>query len=285
MFMLLFSYMWGFAAPKKEDGHDVAGAESLRQDLAVGHRIWFDPIITLTVLAAVNLIYVLFVAVQFSYLFGAWQGNLPEGMTYAEQARSGFFELITVALINLLILTLTLTLSRWDNSTLQRWNRALLTALVVCTGIMLISAFIRLQLYEQVYGYTYSRFLSHAFMIYLAALLLLAGIRIWRPAVSLIRTFVLTSLLAYTLINYIGMDRMIADLNIRQYHKTGILDTAYLQSLSDEAIGRMIVFHRETGMLGEHLTQRHESLMQETRSILSYNLSRHLAYKALEREL
>ena len=64
--------------------------------------ISMDGIITLTVLLLLDLVYVLFVAIQFKYFFS---GTLGDGYTYAEYARRGFFELLFVTLINLTVTT------------------------------------------------------------------------------------------------------------------------------------------------------------------------------------
>ena len=71
--------------------------------------IGMDGIITLTVLLLINLVYVLFIAVQFKYFFS---GTLEDGFTYAEYARRGFFELLFVTLINLSISIAVITLTK-----------------------------------------------------------------------------------------------------------------------------------------------------------------------------
>ena len=106
---LFFGYLWGFVKRKTYHWEKKASrAEAQAQAAEGGARakasVQIDPIIIATVLIAFNAVYVLFVVVQFSYLFGAWQGVLPEGSSYAEYARSGFFELIAVSLINFAIM-------------------------------------------------------------------------------------------------------------------------------------------------------------------------------------
>ena len=71
--------------------------------------IGMDGIITLTVLLLFNIVYILFIAVQFKYFFS---GTLEDGFTYAEYARRGFFELLFVTLINLSITIAVITLTK-----------------------------------------------------------------------------------------------------------------------------------------------------------------------------
>ena len=61
-----------------------------------------DGIISLTFIVLLDIVYMVFVAVQFKYFFS---GTLDSGLTYAEYARKGFFELLFVTIINLSLTT------------------------------------------------------------------------------------------------------------------------------------------------------------------------------------
>lgn len=278
VFLFLFGYVLGFVDTKIYDWEKAQSPEKTDRPRAV-----LDPVIVLTVLIAVNVVYLLFAAIQFSYLFGAWGGELPDGTTYAEHARSGFLELVTVAIINFGLLIGSLSFGKEDRSVLSRWNRIGLTCLVVCTSIMLVSAFVRLHLYEEVYGYTYIRFLVHAFMIYLGILLLVSGYRIWQVRVSMFKLFAVISISAYVILNYVGMDRMIADKNIERYLENGRLDVVYLSGLSWEAVPRLVDFSEKYEELTPYLLQKYELLAQNERDWRSFNWSRYQALKMLEK--
>ncbi|GJM74684.1 hypothetical protein HMSSN036_69000 [Paenibacillus macerans] len=156
----------------------LPGATAAASPYPGSRPVRIDPLIAATVLISINIVYLLFVSLQFTYLFGAWRGVLPDGSTYADYARSGFVELVLVTSINFAILIGTLTLGGEAGKALRTLNQALLYILVGCSGIMLLSAFTRLALYQEAYGYTYIRFLVFAFMIFLALLLVCAGLRI-----------------------------------------------------------------------------------------------------------
>lgn len=131
----------------------------------IGERRYFtwDPIIIWTLLISLILVYLLFTIVQFRYLFNS---QLQSGFTYAEYARRGFFELLVVILLNLSILVIVLTLMKQHQQWKQQLTRGLLSTLVGFTGVMLISAFLRLMMYEEAFGFTFSRVLAHSFMLY-----------------------------------------------------------------------------------------------------------------------
>ena len=101
----LFSYLWSLYNDKDKDfGKSIGNFFRVK-------KVW-DPIIVLTVLITVNLIYVVFTVIQFTYLFGSISSFLPEGVTYAEYARRGFFELVAVTLINVSILIIIINLTK-----------------------------------------------------------------------------------------------------------------------------------------------------------------------------
>ncbi|WP_238649647.1 DUF4153 domain-containing protein [Paenibacillus piscarius] len=285
----LFGFVWGFVASKSylrtepasefdNMGQRLQAAEAGEEGIGLD-----DPVIITTVLAVINAVYMLFVSVQFSYLFGAWEGILPENSTYADYARSGFFELVLVTSINFGILLLSLLAVRKAGGGLKRVIQLLLYVLVLCSVVMLYSAYSRLTLYEEAYGYTYIRFLVHAFMIFLGLLLVLAAVRITREQFPLLKSYIVLGLLSYVLMNYIGMDRIIAEQNIRRYAASGTLDESYLTRLSADAVPRLIEFSKqEHGVLDEALRSRLADRSQLQQSWPSFNLANYRERTALE---
>jgi len=128
------------------------------------------------VLGAVNLLFLLFVILQFNYLFSGGKNIRLEGYTYAEYARRGFFELIAVAVISLFLFYILSMITKREQKDQGRLFSVLGLILVGLVAIILTSAYIRLNLYEAAYGFTRLRTLAHVFMIWIA--LLLAGVAI-----------------------------------------------------------------------------------------------------------
>ncbi len=112
-----------------------------------------DSIITITVLVLINAVYVLFTIVQFKYFFS---GSLQGDFTYAEYARKGFFELLFVTLINLTITIIVLTFVDRTIGFMKRFVHPA-TALVLSSAVLLSSAFMRLSMYEEAYGFSFIR--------------------------------------------------------------------------------------------------------------------------------
>ncbi|SCW69740.1 protein of unknown function [Paenibacillus tianmuensis] len=204
-----------------------------------------DATVAATILVVLNAVYLLFAFVQFSYFFGGGAAELPEGITYASYARKGFAELVVVTLINLTVLTIMLYGVKRPGLAAWRFLRTLLAVLVGCTGIMLSSAYLRLSMYEQAYGYTEFRLLVHAFMLFLLVLFVLALVKLWRERLPLLRCYAAVTVTAYVIVNYIGVDAAVARGNIQRYEATGQIDTAYLSRLGYEVVPLLLELKRK----------------------------------------
>jgi hypothetical protein len=277
--VVLFSYIWSLMRPKPEAGllKEWSGMT------APNDRI--DPVIATTLLSIINAIYVLFTFIQFSYLFGGLTFALPAHFTYAGYARRGFFELIVVTLINFSILLTLICLTKKSGRFIGRSVRILESLLVVCTLVMLLSAFFRMALYEQMYGYTYLRLLTHAFMIFLFTLFVLTFWRIWKEKVSLSKYYLMTAIAAYVVINYANIDALITKYNIERYQETGKIDIAYLSTLSDDAVaGSIGLLHaKEPSVAGrmENMLYFRNQELSRTHPWQSFNLSQYRAKQLL----
>lgn len=189
-------------------------------------------------LSMLDALFALFVVVQVTVLFGGREHVLAtSNLTYAEYARSGFFQLVAVAALTLLVIGF---FARYAQRT--RPHDVLLLkilggVLVALTLVVLASALKRLSLYEEVYGFTRLRLVVHAAILWLVALfgiVTVAGIRTnarWVP-----RTVVVVSaigLLAFTLIR---PDAFIAERNVERFRETGKVDLPYLSGLGPDAV-------------------------------------------------
>jgi len=237
-----------------------------------GEALRLDPLAAATFLFLINALYVLFAAVQFAYLFGAARGLLPDGVNYADYTHQGFAQLVLVALINLGLLLLGLRVIRPGSPGMERLRKILLSLLIGCTLVMLISAFSRLSLYEDAYGYTVLRLLVHGFMFYVGALFLAALVRIWREGLPLAKLFLAISAIAYLAMNYVNLDARIAANNLDRYERTGKIDFVYLGTLSADAypaLHRFQMSHHAGGGPAE-LQDILDSMREEARNTLRH---------------
>ncbi len=206
----------------------------------INWKRFLDPVVIITILFLLNLVYAVFSVIQFTYLFGGKSFVLPSAYTYAEYARRGFFELVVVTVINFAIILITVSFIRRENSKVYIANKVLLTLMVCFTFVMLISAFYRMLVYEQAYGFTYLRIFVQAFMIMLFFLFIINIVFIWYSKLPIIKTYFITALVVYTVLNFANVDMIIARNNVNRYFNTGQIDMEYLKGLSCEAVPEMV---------------------------------------------
>ncbi len=189
-----------------------------------------------TVLAAVNALFGVFVAIQFTYLFGGNANIHIDGYTYADYARRGFFELVAVAVLTMGLLLGLEWLTKRASRAAARWFKALCLVLIALVLVVLVSAFLRMSLYESAYGYTSLRLYTHWFMLWMGVVFLLKAVEIAvdRRQVFAFGGFVslIVSLAGFNLLN---PDAYIAQQNLQRYFDTGKLDTAYAAGMSADA--------------------------------------------------
>lgn len=277
---ILFSYLWSLFYAK----HKPSGAIAIEK--STNPRAFLDPVTITTVLVLIDALYFFFIAIQFSYLFGSVTTGLPSDLTYAEYARKGFFELVTVTLINLGLLLGSLNYVKTGNNKLTIAVKTLNTFLVVSTLIMLLSAHLRMSLYEEAYGFTYLRILTHAFMAYLFVLFAISLAKIWRPTIPLLKSYIAVSIVAYTLVNYVNIDKVIAENNIARYGQGNPVDIAYLSELSYDAVPVLVDFKNNT--TDQELSDQLENMLESKKTVLekdtswqSFNISKYKAKQAL----
>jgi len=257
-------------------------------------KLFLDPVILLTVLIIINIIYVIFSVIQFAYLFGGSSFVLPSAYTYAEYARRGFFELIIVSIINFGILLFGITFVKKDNKKIFIAIRTILTLLVISTFILLVSAFYRMLVYEQAYGFTYLRIFVQTFMIMLFFLFIFNIIYIWYPKLPIIKSYFIISLAIYIIMNFTNVDVIIAKNNINRYFETGQIDMVYLKSLSYDAAPEMqrllisvkgssdLEEKQISGEIVEYFNEKKLDLEKE-KSWQSFNISKCRAEKIIDK--
>jgi hypothetical protein len=198
-----------------------------------------------TALAAIDLLFLVFVIVQFRYLFGADAlVQITPDLTYAEYARRGFFELVVaVGLVVPVLLA-----ADWVVDRRIRRDALVFSGLAgVQIGLVLAitaSALQRLRLYYASYGLTASRFYAMVLLIWIGAMLVWLGATVLRGRREPFAFGMLASgLAAIALLFVINPDAVIAHTNVARMtasDATVRFDVAYATSLSADAVPVLI---------------------------------------------
>ena len=139
----------------------------------------FNAIVAVSCTIPITIVYLIFSIIQISFLFiGGFE--LPEGYTYAKYAREGFFQLLAVCIINIIILMICLKLFE-DNKILK----AILTLFSLCTGIMVASSAMRMLLYIESYELTMLRVMVLWSLVVISFLLIGCIITIYKQSFPL----------------------------------------------------------------------------------------------------
>jgi hypothetical protein len=192
---------------------------------------WAVPVGGLVVLFAA------FVAVQARFLFGGGEHVLATaGLTYAEYARSGFWQLLAITGLTLAVVSVAAQIAPRTTLADRVLQRTLLGLLSSLALVIVASALSRMAAYEQAYGFTRLRLLVTAAELWLGLLFLLiliAGLRLqgkWVPQAALATA--VATLLGLAALN---PDAFIAERNIARFATTKQIDIDYLTTLSPDA--------------------------------------------------
>jgi hypothetical protein len=194
---------------------------------------------TLVALAVLDTVFAAFALAQLLAATGAAAATLSAaGVTYADYARSGFFQLLWVSGITLVIL---FSFSRITGPSSKRSQRAFVMLgelAIVLTVLITVVAFRRLSLYEVAYGFTMLRLYSHIFAAWIAAVFVLLAAdlagprRLRRWFIGAVGTSGLVVLLA---LNIANPEAAVVALNTDHAQSTHKLDSSYLSELSSDA--------------------------------------------------
>ena len=151
-----------------------------------------------TVLFVICLVYVIFMAIQGKYLFSAFLGEMPEGFTYAEYARRGFFELCQIGAWNLIFLVCAGIFSKTETGK-NRMIQILAVCLSVLTLMLLMTAASKMLLYIWAYGLTVKRVLTMVFMIWMGIVFVCVMIH-QKKEIALVRFCVMAGAVMFSLL-------------------------------------------------------------------------------------
>ena len=197
-----------------------------------------EPVMAITITSVLAVVYFLFSLIQIIYLFGGAM-TLPEGYTYAEYARQGFFQLLFVCVINLVLVLVCLTCFK-DNKALK----IILTIISACTFIMIASSAYRMLLYISIYLLTFLRVLVLWSLVLLTILLAGVFVSIFKEGFPLFKYCMLAVTIMYLGLSFSHQDYWIARYNVSAVTAEGkdILTDSRLHYFSNLSLDAVPVY-------------------------------------------
>lgn len=242
------------------------------------------------VLALLNLLFLSFVMVQFRYFFGGSHVVVSTaGLSYAEYARKGFFELATVSALVLPMLLVGDWLLPRHRDKFDKVFPIQAGIQIALLFVIMLSAFQRMNLYQQEYGLTELRFYVSAFIGCMAVLYVifsatvLTGQRSKFAFAASIAAFVVVSVM-----QFVNPDRIIVAANIENAVKGKPFDAKYALSLSNDATAYLaqnvqkLPFDAQKEIAATLVSQEHGAWHYDLRS---FNLARFEAFNAVQQNL
>ncbi len=197
-----------------------------------------EPVLAITVTGMLTAVYLLFSGIQ---IFGLFLGKLqlPQGYTYAQYAREGFFQLLAVSILNLILVLVCMSFFR-ESKVLK----GVLTVMSLCTFIMIASSAMRMIMYISTYDLTFLRILVLWTLGLLTLLFFGVLISIYQEKFPLFCYSIVVVTILYMGLAFSHPDYIIASVNVQ---KTTV-DYKYLNQLSADAAPVLIPYLKENGL-------------------------------------
>jgi len=225
--------------------------------LGPGRRM-LGSIEAMIVLAGLAVLFAVFAATQVVALSKGGRHVLATaGLTYAEYARSGFFQLLAVAVITLGVLLALRALTDLEHPGRRRAFAVLAEVAVALTLVVVVVAIRRLDLYERTFGLTMLRLYSELFSYWVGVVFLLLGCSL--AGLGSRRAWFLGAAAAVGLalllaLNVVNPEAVVVRHNLARapaaeagsldpagrFDTAERLDQAYLAGLSDDAVPTLV---------------------------------------------
>jgi len=191
-------------------------------------------------LGATAVVFAAFLAVQAGSLFGGEAFvAATTGLTFAEYARRGFFQLVFAAALTLPLVYVAPFLAGQLTPGRQAALRILLQAQLGLTGLVLLSALWRMGLYISAYGLTEDRLYGTAVMVWIAATLVVFSRTVIRdrPRGAAFGSLV-AAVAALAVLNLANPPGLIARYNVTR--SGGVPDFEHLTRLGGDAVPPLV---------------------------------------------
>ncbi len=175
-----------------------------------------EPILAITITGLLSVIYLLFSGIQIVYLF-LGRMKLPQGYTYSMYAREGFFQLLAVSILNLVIVLV--AMSYFKESKVLK---IILTIMSLCTFVMIVSSGLRMIIYIRYYYLTFLRILVLWALAVLFLLFVGVIISIYRERFPLFKYGMVVVTVLYIAFSFSRPDYIIADINVANAPRDGM---------------------------------------------------------------
>lgn len=181
------------------------------------------------ILTTLNIIYLIFCFTQIKQLLTV------EDIIYSEFARKGFFQLMLVTLINLIVILKATSKDLKETEKQKKYKKTMCIVMIIFTFILIILSFAKMNLYISQYGDTRLRLLVNFTLLTETILLIPTSLYIMNSKINLAKSYLIIITTMYCIINFANIDNVIAKRNVQRFEETGKIDIWYLTGELDKA--------------------------------------------------
>ena len=168
-----------------------------------------------TVNAVICCFYILFIGIQAIYFIDILGGSLPADFTYSDYARRGFFELLAVALINIVFIAVAKIFSVKNENNKYMHIHILLNSIL--TLLLISVAFAKMYLYISTYGLTILRIIPSVFMIFLCFVFAFIIMGEFKKSFPVTKLSFYAGNILFVLLCLANIDAVVAGYNLNAY--------------------------------------------------------------------
>ena len=220
LYFILYLLLFIYGSSNHKDRTNITKTKSL------------DMLIVGIFLGMINLLFALFIMVQIPFLLG--EPNLPAHTTLAEFAREGFFQLMMVMGIVLLIFLFIMRRFKGEKVAIF-----MLGGLLIETVIMGLVSLKKMHLYQSIKGATVMRYYVEWFDYFLLIVLVVGVLFLIKKLEfrKLLNVVAVLGMFAFGLVISLNVDGMVASHNIEKFkNKPNELDKDAISRLSIDAL-------------------------------------------------
>ena len=229
-----------------------------------------------TVNAVICCFYILFIGIQTIYFIDILGGSLPADFTYSEYARRGFFELLAVALINIVFIVVAKIFS------VKNENNKYLHIHIILNSILtlaLISVdFAKMYLYISTYGLTTLRIIPSVFMIFLCFVFAFIIMGEFKKSFPVTKLSFYAGNILFVLLCLANIDAVVAGYNLNAY-MNGNLPYYDIYDLRESDMAAMPVIYKAwKNSSDKELKDKLHFCAEGIMGYYSFDIDEHISY-------
>ena len=251
-----------------------------------------DAVIAMTFTSILLVIYAIFSFIQIFALF-LEKMQLPDGYSYAEYAREGFFQLLAICILNMFLVLICIKIFKE-----HKILKLILMGISICTYIIILSSAFRMVMYVREYQLTFLRVFVFWVLGTLAILMFGLILRIFKQKFPSFRYTMVVVTVCYLIFAFMKPDYIIAKYNLNHMVQKAeesdqdiyfYQDMEYIFSLSADIMPALKDYIEESEYLKYSQKDQHDVLFDleyyitnyelKEESIREFNISRNIADK------